>query len=297
MESVNHYLFENIDDGSEINIGRLDFESYGVTFNVSRVDGSYVISGDYAGDTYLGDKIDVFFDNIKDELSFIANYKFDTIVCCLSEAQLGVYLDEKVYDKGTAYSVQGIFECAGDYSVDEVKGAIYALIDRHPILKGRVLDNGDLPLLVCDSYPEISVSDVDDYSKLIKPFDLEKFLSRFFIVDNDEGMCVVYDMHHVISDATSRTIINRDLGLALNGKLDDGLDLGFVYASCDSFESQFKPEYDSAHGFFREMFVDIDEVSSLLEDVDGGVGSVGLPIRGVRFCLLFMIGVLLLVVF
>ena len=176
------------------------------------------------------------FDNIKDELSFIANYKFDTIVCCLSEAQLGVYLDEKVYDKGTAYSVQGIFDCGGDYSVDEVKGAIYALIDRHPILKGRVLDNGDLPLLVCDSYPEISVSDVDDYSKLIKPFDLEKSLSRFFIVDNDEGMCVVYDMHHVISDATSRTIINRDLGLALNGKLDDGLDLGFVYASCDSFE-------------------------------------------------------------
>ena len=236
LESVNHYLFENIDDGSEINIGRLDFESYGVTFNVSRVDGSYVISGDYAGDTYLGDKIDVFFDNIKDELSFIANYKFDTIVCCLSEAQLGVYLDEKVYDKGTAYSVQGIFDCGGDYSVDEVKGAIYALIDRHPILKGRVLDNGDLPLLVCDSYPEISVSDVDDYSKLIKPFDLEKSLFRFFIVDNDEGMCVVYDMHHVISDATSRTIINRDLGLALNGKLDDGLDLGFVYASCDSFD-------------------------------------------------------------
>ena len=30
------------------------------------------------------------------------------------------------------------------------------------------------------------------------------------------------------------------------------------------------------------MFVDIDEVSSLLEDVDGVVGSVGLPIRGVR---------------
>ncbi|WP_461463266.1 D-alanine--poly(phosphoribitol) ligase subunit DltA, partial [Methanobrevibacter sp.] len=282
FESVNHYLSENIDDGGEINIGRLDFESYGVTFNVSRVDGSYVISGDYAEDTYLGDKIDVFFDNIKDELSFIANYKFEDIVCCLSEAQLGVYLDEKVYDKGTAYSVADIFDCGSDYSVDEVKGAIYALIDRHPILKGRVLDNGDLPLLVCDSYPEISVSDVDDYSKLIKPFDLEKSLSRFFIVDNDEGMCVVYDMHHVISDATSRTIINRDLGLALNGKLDDGLDLGFVYASCDSFESQFKPEYDSAHGFFREMFVDIDEVSSFLNDVDGVVGSVGLPIRGVR---------------
>ena len=280
FESINQ-LSEN-DNDDEINIAEVDSESYGITFNISRVGDSYVINGDYAQNTYLGDKFSVFLDNIKEELRFIANYKFDNIVCCLSEPQLGIYLDERVHDKDTAYSATGIFECSGDYSVDELKDTIHALIEKHPILKGRVLETDDLPLLVCDSYPEISITNVDDYSNLIKPFDLDKSLARFFIVDNKYGMFIVYDMHHIISDATSKTIINRDLELALSGKLDKDVDLGFVYASRDSFDSQFKPDYDAAYGFFREMFADIDEVSSLLNDVDGCAGSVSLPIRGVR---------------
>ncbi|WP_296862443.1 AMP-binding protein, partial [uncultured Methanobrevibacter sp.] len=141
-------------------------------------------------------------------------------------------------------------------------------------MKGRVLETDDLPLLVCDSYPEISITNVDDYSNLIKPFDLDKSLARFFIVDNKYGMFIVYGIHHIISDATSKTIINRDLGLALSGELDKDVDLGFVYASRDSFDSQFKPDYDAAYGFFSEMLADIDEVSSLLNDVDGCAGSV-----------------------
>ena len=124
--------------------------------------------------------------------------KFDKIVCRLSEPQLGVYLDEKVHDKDNAYSVPGIFNCGGDYSVDEIKSAIVALIEKHPILKGRVLETEDFPFLVCDSFPEIEITGGDDYSNLVRPFDLGKCLTRFFIVDNDEGMFIVYDMHHMI---------------------------------------------------------------------------------------------------
>uniref|UniRef100_UPI0025EC06F2 AMP-binding protein n=1 Tax=uncultured Methanobrevibacter sp. TaxID=253161 RepID=UPI0025EC06F2 len=280
FESINQ-LSEN-DNNDEINIAEVESESYGITFNISRIGDSYIINGDYAQNTYLGDKFSIFLDNIKEELRFIANYKFDNIVCCLSEPQLGIYLDERVHDKDTAYSAAGIFECSSDYSVDELKDTIHALIEKHPILKGRVLETDDLPLLVCDSYPEISITNVDDYSNLIKPFDLDKSLARFFIVDNKYGMFIVYGIHHIISDATSKTIINRDLGLALSGELDKDVDLGFVYASRDSFDSQFKPDYDAAYGFFSEMLADIDEVSSLLNDVDGCAGSVSLPIRGVR---------------
>ena len=151
-------------------------------------------------------------------------------------------------------------------------------------MKGRVLETDDLPLLVCDSYPEIEIVDigVDDYSELIKPFNLNKCLARFFIIDNDEGMFIAYDMHHIISDATSRVIINRDLNKALNGDLDGSIDLGFVYASRDSFESRFELSYGSAYEFFNREFADIDDFPVLLSDVDGCVGSVSLPIRGVR---------------
>ena len=87
------------------------------------------------------------------------NYNVDTLGCALSESQLGVYLDEKVNDMGTAYSIPGLFECDDKYSVDEIKNVIYALIDKHPILKGRVVD-GEVPLLVCDSCPQLRLWDL-----------------------------------------------------------------------------------------------------------------------------------------
>ena len=276
FESIDYYLSDD-----DMVIDQLKSESYGITFNVSRIGESYIINGEYAGNTYIGDGFDSFIENIKDELVFIGNYEFNDIVCYLSESQLGVYLDEKVNDKGTAYSVSGILPC-GDKSIDEIKDAIYALVDNHPILKGRVLDTGDLPLLICDSVIDIDVSDSSDYFDFIKPFDLDKSLARFFIVDNDDSRFIIYDMHHMISDATSLAVIKDELNLALNGELDNDVDLGFVYTSNDSFESRFKDEYVIGKKFFDTVFADIDDVQPLLNDIDVCEGCVSLPIRGVR---------------
>ena len=182
FESINHILAEN----GVIDSDAFDFESYGITFNVSHVDDLYVVNGDYAEDTYIGEKFNTFIDNIKYELEFIGNYSFkdEGIVCCLSEPQLGIYLDEKVHDKGIAYASPGLLDCS-DYSIDEIKHAIYSLIDKHPILKGRILDSEDVPYLICDSYPTIDVVDIEDYFQLVKPFNLDKYLARFFIINHD----------------------------------------------------------------------------------------------------------------
>ena len=124
---------------------------------------------------------------------------------------------------GTAYSTPGILECPKDSSVGEIENAIHRLIDKHPVLMSRVVE-GDVPLLVCDSYPSIEKIMSDDYSELIKPFNLNESLASFYIIKNDDGQFIFYDMHHIINDATSRTIINKELVLALEGKLDDDVD-------------------------------------------------------------------------
>lgn len=97
-------------------------------------------------------------------MDFINKYSFDGegIVCCLSEPQLGIYLDETVHDKGIAYNSHGTLECS-NYSIKEIEDAIHALIDRHPILKGRILDTDEMPLLICDGYPLIETVHVDAY--------------------------------------------------------------------------------------------------------------------------------------
>ncbi len=286
--SFKNELFESLNRQAsftdEMELFDLDSESYGITLNVVRQENSYDVIGDYADNTYIGDGFEEFIDNIKSELEFIGGFDFkdNNIVCCLSEPQLGVYLDEKINDKDTAYSNPGTFECGSDYSIDEIEDAIHALISKHPILRGRVLDTDNVPLLICDSYPSIEVVNDEDYSTLIKPFDLDKSLARFYIVNNGDSKSVFYLLHHIISDATSITLLNKELEQALMGELDDEIDLGFVYASRDSFESQFDNKYKSAREFFHNEFADIDDVQNILNDVDGKMGSVSLPIRGIR---------------
>ena len=277
FQSFNDYLFDN-----DINLIDVDSNVYGITFNILRLNDSYVVSGNYAQDNYLGDKFEDFIENIRYELEFIGNYKFDNYVCTLSEPQLGIYLDEMVHDKGTAYSSSGICECGLDKSITDIENIIHDFISKHPILKGRILDTEDMPLFVCDRYPSIEFSDTEDYSTLIKPFDLNKSLARFYIIENNLGRFIFYDLHHIISDATTITIVNNELNSALHGELDSSVDLSFINASYDSFESKFDSSYKTAKEFFNSLFEDIDDVGFLIDDVNGSVGGVSLPIRGIR---------------
>ncbi|WP_407432946.1 condensation domain-containing protein, partial [Methanobrevibacter sp.] len=261
----------------------LDSDSYGISLNVYRVGEYYFVNGDYADDTSLGDKFLDFVENIKYELEFIGSYgsNNESLLCCLSESQLGIYLDEMVNDMGTAYSGYGAFDCGVEKSVAEIKNAILSLIDKHPILKGRVVD-GDTPLLVCDVCPSIEVIGPEDYSDLIRPFDLNESLARFYIIENDNGKFIFYDLHHIINDASCHPIINKDLSLALSGELGGDVDLGFVHASSDSFESKFENSYEEAHLFFKNNLSVIDDAGILLDDVGGVNNCIKLPIRGVR---------------
>ena len=279
-------LFESIDyyisSVGDIEVDEFDYESHGISFNVSRNDDVYIVNGDYAEGTYIGDKYNEFVENIRFELDFLADYEMDTVICCLSEPQMGVYLDEKVHDKDTAYSVSGSLKCGGDKSIGEIEDAINALIEKHPILKGRILDTEDMPLLVCDNDPSIEVVDVDDSSQLCRHFDLERTLARFFIIGDSSDRYVFYDFHHLIADASSCGIIEKDFYDALDGVLDDSIDLGFVQASYDFFDYKFGDRYKSAKEFFVKEFEDMDDVGNLINDVDGSAGYVSLPMHGIR---------------
>ena len=279
FKSINEYLSSN----DEISLDVYDAEFYGISLNVTHSNEFYLVAGAYAIDTFIGDKYPEFVENIRNELKFIANHEFeDNIACCLSEPQMGVYLDEKVNDKGVAYSTSDIVECDSSKSVEDIKNAVSSLIDKHPILKGRILDNRDMPLLVCDSYPLIEVIETDETDSLIKPFDLNENLARFYIIDTPERKAIFFDLHHIISDATTLSIIIKDLNSALKGDMDENIDLGFVYNSYDFFDAKFQSHYDAAHEFFAHNFAEIEDISSLLSDIDSCEGSVILPIRGIK---------------
>ena len=136
--------------------------------------------------------------------------------------------------------------------------------------------------LMSDSYPSIEVVEESDYSKLIAPFDLDKSLVRFYIMDNDGMKSIFYELHHIISDGTTRSLIDKELDAAFKSIFDKNMDLGFLYASCEDFESKFEQNYKSAHEFFIEQLEGVDEIPGLVEDVGGSKGRLSLPIPNIR---------------
>lgn len=96
-------LFESLErdlSSDEVKVEESGGECYGITFNVFRESRSYFIEGNYADETYISKNFDKFIQNLKNELNMISRFDFEdeTIACCLSEPQLGVYLDEKIND-------------------------------------------------------------------------------------------------------------------------------------------------------------------------------------------------------
>lgn len=155
-------------------------------------------------------------------------YSFDEI-CPLSESQLNVYLDEMVNEMGTGYNNAFRIEFENKYSVDEIKNALIKLFDTYPILKARVVDNSNnLSGCIFDADVKIGEGSLDDIESFVRPFELNKSLSRYLIVVDDESVTLCMDIHHLIFDGTSLNILVDKLFSILNGGDVDFVDNGIL---------------------------------------------------------------------
>ena len=209
--------------------------------------------------------------HIKSNLSVMKpveiNYTFKDI-CPLSEAQLNVYLDESVKSMGTAYNLP--FKISFDenqYTIDEIKNAISKLLDTHPVLSARVINNKGALSFTFDGKPQIISGTINDIDSFVKPFKLDECLSRFLIVE-DEGSILLYaDFHHLVFDGSSTNVLLNNLLEILQGNRIAFVDNGVLKQL--SFEENIDPEYMSeAKKFFNNMFSDQSEASNLINSVD-----------------------------
>ena len=201
------------------------------------------------------------------------NYTFDE-GCPLSDSQLNVYLDDEINNKGTAYNNPFIIRFNKYYPVNELKKAIACLIDRYPILKSRVLIEKDSsPMSLFDAEIEINEGLLNDIEYFVRPFDLDKCLSRFLIVEDDKSSVLCCDFHHLIFDGTSLNILLDSLISLLNDEDVDFVDNGILRQV--SFEKDIDSHYmDDAQKFLDNMLADRDEVYGLLPCVDNSGESV-----------------------
>ena len=185
----------------------------------------------------------------------------------LCDSQLDIYRNEKFNNVGTLYNNPFKVKLDKFYSVKEIKEVIYELIGIFPILSAHIVENGDNLSFAFDADLDMIVGSFDDVGSFVFPFDLEKSLSRFLIVEDRDAIFLYLDLHQLIFDYSSLNIIVDTIFSLLDGDEIDYVDDG-VLRQFSLEESILDLEYISnAKSFFGSFLCDLDDVSDLLPSV------------------------------
>lgn len=148
----------------------------------------------------------------------------------LTESQLSIYLDSGETDRATIYNnVMGLFlpaEGNPKNAKEHLAEAVKNVLSGYPILKCHVGEEQGIPSLIYQADMELSVdvreTDETDRERIahdfIKPFDLAHVpLIRACIYENPEDLFLILDVHHIVSDGTSMSILVENIGRAYAG--------------------------------------------------------------------------------
>ena len=184
--------------------------------------------------------------------------------CPLSESQLNVYLDESVNDMGTSYNIPFKIKFSKSYSAVEIKEAIYKLAEIYPVLAARIVVVEDNISFRFDGELQISVGSLDDVNSFVQPFELDKCLSRFLIIEEESILCI--DCHHLILDGASKIMLLNKLSDILEETAICSVDYGVLRQL--TFEENLSSEdLNQSKEFFDIMLSDMDEVYDLMPSI------------------------------
>ena len=144
----------------------------------------------------------------------------------LTENQRGVYVDWEMNRNTTQYNIP-VVKRLGNVDAECLKNAIIAAVNAHSYLKMKlVAHDGDIMQMRCDDAPvQVSVvvmdenPKVEDFQRQVYPFDLLKDeLYRFVIFKSPESVDLFMDMHHIVFDGISDTVLMADIAKAYQGE-------------------------------------------------------------------------------
>ena len=146
----------------------------------------------------------------------------------LSSAQKRMYLLNKLEDVSTSYNMSGVLTIQGSLEREKFEEVFRSLLERHETLRtsfetidGEPVQKVHRKVEFQVNYWETDADKVKDLVKeFIKPFDLSQApLLRVWLVKiAKEKHILLYDMPHIISDATSMAILVREFAALYNGK-------------------------------------------------------------------------------
>ncbi|WP_278286427.1 MULTISPECIES: non-ribosomal peptide synthetase [Clostridium] len=148
-----------------------------------------------------------------------------------SSAQKRMYMLQELDKDSIAYNMPGALEILGDFDIKRMQEVFIKLIERHETLRTSFYSKGDKIVQKITKIHEInfeieqievkSEEEVEKkFQKFIRPFELDKVpLLRAGIIKLEEKRHVMFfDMHHIVSDGVSMSILTREFSDLYTGK-------------------------------------------------------------------------------
>ncbi|WP_282081545.1 condensation domain-containing protein, partial [Aquimarina algiphila] len=148
----------------------------------------------------------------------------------ISNSQYRIWLASQMEDGSIAYNMPDTIVLDGAYDVDCFQKSVYAVIDRHEILRTvfKMNELGEVRQFISSAQDFNFSIDFQDfrkrddpkvaYEKYVsidsrKPFDLAQgpLLRASLIRLSEEQYLFYYNMHHIISDGWSMDVLSRDV--------------------------------------------------------------------------------------
>lgn len=179
----------------------------------------------------------------------------------LSSGQERMYFNYELNKKSTMYNLPMAWVIEGTLDKARIEDAFKKLIDRHESLRtGFKIIRGRLQQVVEDkvefTVEEFNSPDIDSaIAAFIRPFDLDKApLVRCAIVRGMDQNILVADIHHIVCDGVSQSILRNDFSNLYQGA--DLSPLAIQYKDFAEWEYNFKTtgEYIPHREFWLKSF-------------------------------------------
>ena len=195
----------------------------------------------------------------------------------VSSAQKRLYFLWRLDKSSTAYHMPTIIHLNGRVRVQDLKQAFKKLFARHEMLRTRfhlindevvqqIVDEGEVEF---ESYEIVEEELKQTINGFIRPFDLDKGPPvRIGLLTQkgenaSEGCLLMVDMHHIISDGISQSILERDFVAFYNNQQLPPAPKRYVDYTEWQQNDERQALIDSQKAFWLDMFRETPEVLNL----------------------------------
>ena len=172
-------------------------------------------------------------------------------------------------NKKDAYKIPYLNIIPKKYTIEEICSALDKIFEVHPILRMCISQDHEIPYLVKGNKPPVVIPSQEDgfediLTFLTLPFDIYSNLSRYLIFEDESNYYLVGIFHHMIFDAFSLNIFEKDLMYILDGGIIDEVDDSFLKISAFHQQMQHSEEFLQITQYAESVLGNLDEVGFLL---------------------------------